>query len=375
MDLELAISLSVGCIAVIMLLASWLLQDKPGAKPARYAFRVFYIATIILFASILGDEYRPNPLISVILDISLATACGSMLLGVMWRCESSWPNKWVYFWGLVFICIEILIIPGSIFPSFVFVVVCSILSSYLLLNRLPITNAGDKGMAYISIGWSAIFLWEMFQGFGVSQGNFVIQNSISLIFSPVYISGMTLFLTSSYMLDAQDELAQQADTDPMTGLCNRRYFVRQAKKILNSASRYQHPISVIMCDIDNFKTINDKYGHETGDTVIKAFGNCLSKMLRNDDILARYGGEEFVILLPQANDLAVMLVAERMREEAEALAIKIPRGQLRFTVSFGVCQVTDFSNIEISISEADTAMYQAKNSGRNRVCLYENQET
>ncbi len=374
MDLEFAISLSVGCIAVIMLLASWMFKDKPGAKPARFPFRVFYIATIVLFAAILVDEYRTDPLVFVIVDLSLAIIGGSLLLGIMWRCNSVWSNRWVYLLGLVFIFIEMLIMPGSMFPSFVFVVLCSLLSSYLLLNRLPKSNTGDKGMAYILLGWSAIFLWEMFLGLEVGQSHLIFKESLSLIFTPVFISGITLFLTSSYMLDAQHELAQQAGTDPMTGLYNRRYFLDHAKKLLKSANRYEHPISVIMCDIDQFKSINDKYGHDTGDTVIKSFGNCLNKMLRNDDILARYGGEEFVILLPQANDLAVMLVAERMREEAEAVAIKIPNGQLRFTVSFGVCQVTDFSDIEISISEADTAMYQAKNSGRNRVCLYENRE-
>ncbi len=130
-----------------------------------------------------------------------------------------------------------------------------------------------------------------------------------------------------------------------------------------------------MCDIDNFKQINDKHGHDTGDKVIKAFAACLQRMIRGDDILARYGGEEFMILLPQANDLAAMLAAERMREEAEALRITAHRGTLRFTASFGVCQITDFKDIQISVSEADTAMYEAKNSGRNRVCLYENQES
>jgi len=377
MDISMSISISVGCISVIMLLASWLFQDRPGAKPSRLAFRVFYVATLIVFVMILADDQWDNPLIRLAMDTSLAISSGSLLLGILWRCQSPVPDYAVYLLGLIFVITGTVFMPDSLLPGYVLQVVSASIASMALLKRRPRRNGGDISMALVFMVWIGVILFEASGATGFKLENyndFVAGKSLSLIISPAYISGLTLFLISSYMLDAQHDLALLASTDPMTGLHNRRYFLEESQKILKSANRYQYPISVIMCDIDNFKQINDKHGHDTGDKVIKAFAACLQRMIRGDDILARYGGEEFMILLPQANDLAAMLAAERMREEAEVLRIRGHRETLRFSASFGVCQITDFSDIQISVSEADTAMYQAKNSGRNRVCLYENQE-
>jgi len=379
MDVSMSISISVGCISIIMLLASWLFQDRPGAKPARLAFRVFYVATLMVFVLILaGQEQWGNPLVLLAMNLALATSACSLLLGVLWRCESSIPNYAVYILGLAYVMVDMIIMPKSLVPGHMLEVVCASIASVALLRRRPRRNGGDIGMALVLLVWAVVFLLELSGGYGgrlTSFDDYHMEDSLIMVTAPAYISGLTLFLISSYMLDAQHDLTLLAATDFMTGLHNRRYFLDESEKILRSASRYQYPISVIMCDIDNFKQINDKHGHDTGDKVIKAFADCLQRMIRGDDILARYGGEEFMILLPQANDLAAMLVAERMREEAEALRVKGHRESLRFTASFGVCQITDFNDIQISVSEADTAMYQAKNSGRNRVCLYENQET
>jgi len=375
MDVSMSISISVGCISVIMLLASWLFQDRPGAKPARLAFRMYYVSILMVFILLIAESQ--NPLIWLATDLSMAISACSLLLGVLWRCDSPIPNYMVYLLGLAFVLIDMTLMAGSIVPGYVFEVICAVIASVALLRRRPHRNGGDIGMALVFVVWTLVLLMEVGGSIGAGLTNlddFHVEDSLIMISVPGYISGVTLFLISSYMLDAQHDLALLASTDPMTGLHNRRHFLNESQKILKSASRYQYPISVIMCDIDNFKQINDKHGHETGDKVIKAFADCLQRMIRGDDILARYGGEEFMILLPQANDLAAMLAAERMREEAETLRIRGHRETVRFSASFGVCQITDFSDIQISVSEADTAMYQAKNSGRNRVCLYENQE-
>ncbi len=377
MDVSMSISISVGCISVIMLLASWLFQDRPGTKPARLAFRVFYVATLIVFIMLLAQAKWMNPLMHLAMDISLAISACSLLLGVLWRCKSPLPDYVAYLLGLMFVINGLILMPNSILPGYVLQVVCSSIAIVALLRRRPHRNGGDISMALVFMVWVGVILLEMSSEFGQGLHGFYafhIEDSFSLIVSPAYISGLTLFLISSYMLDAQHDLALLASTDPLTGLHNRRYFLDESQKVLRSASRYEFPISVIMCDIDNFKKVNDKHGHDTGDKVIKAFAACLQRMIRGEDILARYGGEEFMILLPQANDLAVMLVAERMREEAEAIRVRGRRETVRFTASFGVVQITDFNDIQISVSEADTAMYQAKNSGRNRVCLYENLE-
>ncbi len=377
MELGLSVSLSVGFISIIMLLASWLFQDKPGARPARFAFRVFYVAMLALFIIILIEDFWGSPLTRLLLDLSLAISAASLLLGILWRSESSIPNYIVYLLALAFVAADMLLMSDSLIPSYLLEMVCALMGAYALYHR-PNGNAGDKGMILVLLVWAGIFALEISGLLNLNlEGyrQFKIEESLGLIFSPVYISGLTLFLVSSYMLDAQRELSLLASTDFMTGLHNRRHFLTEAQKLLKSADRYQYPMSILMCDIDHFKQVNDKHGHDTGDKVIKAFSECLKRMIRTDDILARYGGEEFVVLLPQANDLAALLVAERMREEAEILRIKAHQGKIvRFTVSFGVCQITDFDDIEVSIKEADTAMYEAKSKGRNRVSLFDNFE-
>ncbi len=371
MNIGFAMWLSVGCISVIMLSVSWFFKDKPTARPAYLAFRVFSLAMLALFVVIVMADYWENSFIRLLANVCLTISAASLLLGILWRSQSSIPNSVVYLWALAFVIDNILLTSDSSGPSYLLETIGALMAAYALFKR-PNRNAGDKGMVLVLLVWVGVFVFEFSMGLE-SQHTDTMENSFALVLAPTYVSGLVMFLISSYMLDAQHALGLLAATDSMTGLHNRRHFLKEAQKLLKSADRYQYPMSILMCDIDHFKQVNDNHGHDTGDKVIKAFSECLKRMIRTDDILARYGGEEFVVLLPQANDLAAMLVAERMREEAEVLRIKAHQGNIvRFTASFGVCQISDFNNIEISVKEADTAMYEAKNSGRNRVCLYDN---
>jgi len=174
-------------------------------------------------------------------------------------------------------------------------------------------------------------------------------------------------------LNIQDmvmELKMMASTDPMTKLYNRRYFTKISKHILNLAKRENQDISIIMLDIDKFKTINDTYGHDVGDEVIISLADTLIKHQRKSDIVCRYGGEEFVILLPNTSLDGAKTTAEYIRENVEKLDINIGDKTLKFTVSLGVSSVKDDeSSIEKSLKRADEALYEAKKSGRNKVCI------
>jgi len=170
---------------------------------------------------------------------------------------------------------------------------------------------------------------------------------------------------------AQEELKLLASLDPMTKLFNRRYFFEMSKSILDLAKRNKTDTAVIMLDIDNFKNVNDTYGHKTGDDVIIALSLELQKISRKSDIVSRWGGEEFLILLPNTNINGSMIIAEKIRKNIEELAIDLKGDKkLQFTVSLGVSQVNNKSNddIEATINRADEALYKAKNSGRNMVC-------
>lgn len=127
-----------------------------------------------------------------------------------------------------------------------------------------------------------------------------------------------------------------------------------------------------MIDIDKFKSINDNYGHQVGDDVIVHFATTLKSIQRKSDVSCRYGGEEFVLLLPNTNITGAQNLANKIRLQIEATRLTLPsKEQIQFTVSLGVAIVNfeNDTNIEAALKRADKAMYEAKNSGRNKVCL------
>jgi diguanylate cyclase (GGDEF)-like protein len=160
-------------------------------------------------------------------------------------------------------------------------------------------------------------------------------------------------------------------TDPMTGLYNRRYFIEQSQIIINLSKRQGQTTSLIMCDIDKFKNINDSFGHDVGDQVIIEFGEILKACVRDEDILSRFGGEEFLILLPQSNINGAVELAQRIRLATENRSIKIKNDTIKFTASFGVTSFRETDDIENNIKSADEALYKAKEGGRNQVCSLE----
>ncbi|MEN3111586.1 diguanylate cyclase [Uliginosibacterium paludis] len=166
---------------------------------------------------------------------------------------------------------------------------------------------------------------------------------------------------------AERELQRLAREDALTGLANRRHFMQEAERALLLATRYDESLSLIMFDLDHFKLINDQWGHNAGDEVLReTVARCLV-CLRATDLLARWGGEEFIILLPHTHLAEACQVAERLREALEHAPINSSRGRIRATLSAGVAQWEPEMSIDQFVSTADTALYAAKQNGRNRV--------
>jgi len=158
-------------------------------------------------------------------------------------------------------------------------------------------------------------------------------------------------------------------TDGLTGLFNRRHFSMLGKKLVIEANRYDFSVSCVMCDIDDFKAVNDNYGHDTGDKVIVAFSKSLEKNLRTGDILARIGGEEFVVLLNHVELSNALEIAERMRASTEAIKIENNDFSLNFTASFGVAEL-EKADVDELLKNADEALYKSKNNGKNIVTAF-----
>lgn len=166
---------------------------------------------------------------------------------------------------------------------------------------------------------------------------------------------------------SKEKLKHLANTDSMTKLYNRRFLYEIGLKLISLAKRQKKPLSLVIFDIDNFKLINDTYGHKIGDEVIKEFANQLTKS-RQSDIIARIGGEEFILLLPNTSKEQAYIVANKIKEDRAAHPFKIGEVNLYFTISGGVdCLKEDDVDIEDIIQRADIALYKAKREGRNQI--------
>ncbi len=166
-----------------------------------------------------------------------------------------------------------------------------------------------------------------------------------------------------------EALNHLATTDPLTAVANRRFFMDEANKELQRATRYQKNMALLAIDIDHFKQINDHYGHGAGDLVLKQFASQCAAQIRQQDILGRIGGEEFSVLLPEVDLAGAMIVAQRIIQAISTLEIPLSDTEtVKITCSIGVAtrHETD-DQLELIISRADVALYQAKNAGRNCV--------
>jgi two-component system cell cycle response regulator len=182
---------------------------------------------------------------------------------------------------------------------------------------------------------------------------------------------VTNLLTAKHLFDTvreqQKKLEEFAVTDQLTGLYNRHFLYEAAQQAVANANRHQYPLSLLLLDLDHFKLINDRHGHDAGDAVLREVGVLLRKGCRDGDIAARFGGEEFVLLLVKCPLADARVKAERLRAEFEAA---VPGGH-KITTSIGVAtlppgQQTDFEQL---FKQADMAVYAAKRGGRNRLAV------
>ncbi|MFO7801725.1 MAG: diguanylate cyclase [Desulfovermiculus sp.] len=184
-----------------------------------------------------------------------------------------------------------------------------------------------------------------------------------------------IFVAGRRLNNAYDTIRRQATYCELTGIPNRRSFSERIIAELNRSQRDQEPLSLIICDIDNFKSYNDHYGHEQGDRCLRKVAQQIQNTLkRPSDFCARFGGEEFAVLLPGTSLENAMHVAEEIRKNIEELAIccESLRDSEIVTISLGVatCEGDETCSRETLIYQADTAMYQAKKNGRNRVSSF-----
>jgi diguanylate cyclase (GGDEF)-like protein len=176
---------------------------------------------------------------------------------------------------------------------------------------------------------------------------------------------------------AKEQLEKLSATDGLTGLYNHRHFEERLNEEFRRAQRYSDPVSLVMLDLDHFKSVNDRYGHPFGDRVLRTTAELLRSSLRDPDICARYGGEEFAVILPKTHLQGALAVAERIVRAMRQKVYVVAEGEaeLRVTASVGIAffPSKDVTSSDLLVRFADEALYRAKREGRDKVCLYQGQ--
>ncbi len=183
------------------------------------------------------------------------------------------------------------------------------------------------------------------------------------------------FILMRKLSGAYEKISSMAITDELTQLYNRRHFFPKLEEEFETAKRYSHPLSCILIDIDNFKSINDTYGHQAGDIVLRTISDTIKSNCRKTDTVARFGGEEIIILLSETDCDNALKLAEKLRMSIKEINFDFNNQKVNITISLGVAgftieEISEVQDIKSIIKFADEAMYTAKNKGKDRVEIY-----
>ncbi|MBN9229415.1 MAG: hypothetical protein BGO90_10970 [Legionella sp. 40-6] len=196
--------------------------------------------------------------------------------------------------------------------------------------------------------------------------NSSIENQPTIAFSQIISEQISLNL---YNIKLNETLKLQSTQDVLTGLSNRRYFTELLQKEMLKSKRAHNNFALILVDIDYFKSINDTYGHQTGDRVLCALAQIMQKELRKSDVIARWGGEEFIICVREISLEKIRMRAEKLRQVVENHRLLIDGETISFTISIGIALFDAVVDKDTLIKKADDALYQAKKSGRNKIII------
>lgn len=255
-----------------------------------------------------------------------------------------------------------------IFHTVFYLFVCS----YVLLThrKKPLPAEIGAACVYIifAISQAVAATYALMQGAEKVPELYKVYATINFVSLPTAYIGMSLFIVFVLASDLAEKMRVQTITDPLTNCLNRRGFYDAAQQQISQLISKKQHVCLIYWDIDNFKTINDSYGHLAGDVVLQSITQQVFDNIKSSDLIGRLGGEEFVILLGRAEKQEAKDVANRLREIIAATPVVTEKADITVTASFGVTQITSENvKIETAIDTADKALYTAKRSGRNQV--------
>jgi len=241
------------------------------------------------------------------------------------------------------------------------------------LNHIPVDFLSDIYLLLISIALIAsLYAWSVERAVRQADRAEELEQLLTRFKETneeLHVLQGDLLNNNIALREANARLESLATTDPLTGLLNHRALSEFLDVIWGQTRRMQNSFALLFFDIDHFKTINDTFGHKSGDDVLQAFARIVHQSLRDNDVVGRWGGEEFVAILPDIDEAHAREIAERVRQAVDSTTFAIGKG-IHLTCSIGVaCCHQHSSNQQELLDAADRAMYAAKHTGRNRVCI------
>lgn len=315
--------LAVVCASASSLLMFTALEHWLGPRPGRLFLQVLGVLTPLGYA--LGFD-SPSFRVSWC-NLFLATQFAVMTTAALWQSPKFADNGWRVLLALCYGPMSVLtagrgILGGwypELYPNF--------------LAPHPV-NVAAQVSAHISVGLSAV---------GV---------------------------LAAWRREIEIQLERQAHTDPLTGLLNRRGWLKHADMVVAQARRHHFSMCILMLDLDHFKQVNDRYGHEAGDRALMLLGKCIASTMRESDVCGRWGGEEFTLLLPRIDEASATALDQRLRALFQAKSGDKLGIALNFSSGLAFCDATQPDALKRALMQADASMYQAKANGRGR--LYAN---
>ncbi|MEK6591934.1 MAG: GGDEF domain-containing protein [Pseudomonadota bacterium] len=250
-----------------------------------------------------------------------------------------------------------------------------LLNLYLLVIITSALALGKLATLLEIIMIAVCYVWLGYPERNQSQPFMSYMTMLSAQLAPIVLVGYIATMLSADVRRALIQLRFLSETDELTGIFNVRAFTAISERIFKQAARYGRPFSILLVDSDSLKTVNDTYGHEAGNQLIKSAVQCIQNQLRETDILARYGGDEFVVLLPETPCSSAAGVAARIRQNIEDTPLSVRNKKIRMTVSIGIASYPEHGdNLKAILEKTDQAMYESKTLGRNRVTMYNDKQ-
>jgi len=354
-------------------------RPRGGVKPAlptsleqeelrgisRTVAEIHWLLLILVLLYVVFGGASQDPEVNAALSSGLffyAALVMSFRYANFYRRETRWKIA-IETWGMIAFVTWVLWFTDRLASPLLNAYLLAVITSALTLGKVTtLVNVALIAACYILLG-----------------GNLEAEELVSLRFVAGFAAQLApvllvAYITTMFSADIRYGLQRAkllSETDDLTGLFNTRGFAIAGNRLFGQALRYERPASVLMIDSDNLKRVNDAYGHDAGNRLLRQLANAIQAELRATDVPARYGGDEFIVLLPETPPKGAVDVAERIRKAVSATALALEGKSIDSSVSIGVaCFPEDGRSLDALAARADRALYQAKQRGRNCVVRY-----